>query len=304
MAGRKGKKDTGKSSKKSHKSSGRKKGKGSSKKGGSHAKKSRSHHLRPPTHPETLKERFESFGGRIKVKKGVRALVIYSFILLAVYVLYFILGIYKPELLFLGGTFTSYTALLVDVVLIGILIYLIYSLVKRKPWAWWLCILWFSLSILNSVWSVYIMRRNVYNILHELLILSSIFIILINGLIIWYVSARRDYFRKPRSELRFGRKDKVFVYSLVCFWILLILISLSIGYNFYEDTTRIAADVIDEMRGTTPLHAIEICETKTGNERDICFVVFVTVFDEQDLTPVCSRIESDLYRFSCMQVRA
>ena len=163
--------------------------------------------------------------------------------------------------------------------------------------------LWYLISVVNSIWSVYMMRLNVYNILHELLVLSSIFIVLINILIIWYAYQKREYFMHPHTEDKPGKKDKVFVYSLACFWILLILISVSIGYEFYDDTTGMAEGIINELKDTTPLHAIEICETKDGSERDICFVVFVTIFERYDVIPVCSRIESDLYRFSCMQVK-
>lgn len=237
-------------------------------------------------------------------KSGIRVLVIYSILLSMVYFFYFLLGLYKPALLFLGGEIRSYAALVSDVIFIAALVYLIYGLVKRKRWAWWFCILWYSLSIVNSIWSVYVMRLNVYNILHELLILSSIFIILINSLIIWYIYAKRHYFISAHHEETFEKRDKIFIYSLVCFWVLLILISFSIGYNFYKETTAMAKGIIEELRDTTPLHAIEICETKEGNERDICFVVFVTLFEKYDLTPVCSRIESDLYRFSCAQAKS
>lgn len=238
-----------------------------------------------------------------KLKSGIRILIGYSIILCFIYIFYFIVGIYKPDLLFLGGEVRSYAALLIDIILVAALIYLIYGLTKRKEWAWWFCILWYAVSIVNSVWSVYMMKTNVYNILHELLVLSSIFIVLINSLIIWYVYTKKEYFTAPHKEEKFEKRDRVFIYSLVCFWILLILISLSVGYNFYRDTTRMADSIIGELKDTTPLHAIEICETKQGKEKDICFVVFVTVFEKYDLAPVCSKIDSDLYRFSCMQAK-
>lgn len=252
--------------------------------------------IRPPKHPEKISK-------RKKLKSGMRILVGYSIILCFVYVLYFILGVYKPELLFLGGEAVSYAALIIDVVLVAALIYLIYGLVERKKWAWWFCILWYSVSILNSIWSVYMMKANVYNILHELLILSSVFILLINALIIWYIYSKKEYFIAAHKEEKFEKKDKVFIYSLVGFWVLLILISMSIGYDFYRDTTRMADAAVEELKDTTPLHAIGICETKMGKEKDICFVVFVTVFEKYDLVPVCSRIESDLYRFICTQAK-
>lgn len=258
-------------------------------------KPARKHKIALPRHPEKIPAK--------KIRSGMRILIGYSIILCFIYIFYFLIGIYKPELLFLGGEFMSYAALLIDIVLVAALIYLIYGLVKRKIWAWWFCILWYAVSIINSVWSVYMMRFNVYNILHELLILSSLFIVLINALIIWYIHSKRTYFTAPHKEERFEKKDKIFVYSLAGFWILLILISLSVGYDFYKDTTSMADAIIEELKDTTPLHAIEICETKKGKEKDICFVVFVTVFERYDLAPVCSRIESDLYRFSCMQAK-
>lgn len=258
-----------------------------------YAKPTKTHTISSPKHPKKTSKR---------KNKGMRILIGYSTILCFIYIFYFILGVYKPELLFLGGEAVSYAALIIDVALVAALIYLIYGLVKRKKWAWWLCIVWYILSILNSIWSVYMMKSNVYNILHELLILSSIFIVLINALIIWYVYSKRGHFTASEDE-KFGKNDKIFVYSLVGFWVILLLISTSIGYDFYKDTTTMADEIINELKDTTPLHAIEICETKTGKEKDICFVVFVTVFEKYDFAPVCSRIDSDLYRFSCMQAK-
>jgi len=251
------------------------------------------HNLHHPSHHE----------GHKKARSGIKVLKGYSILLCFIYIFYFVLGIYKPNLLFLGGEAKSYAALVLDVILVGALIYLIYGITKRKGWAWWFCIVWYSASIINSIWSVYIMRVNVYNILHELLILSSVFIVLINALIIWYAYSKREYFMNPHHGERFEKKDKIFTYSLVCFWVLLLLISTSIGYDFYKTSTRMADSVIEELKDTTPLHAIEICETKEGAEKDICFVVFVTIFERYDLTPICGRIESDLYRFSCMQAK-
>ena len=248
--------------------------------------------------------RHEAPSHRVAAKnKGIRTLISYSILLCLIYILYFVLGIFRPELLFLGGLAGSSIALLIDFVLVAALIYIIHALIKRKSSAWWLSIIWYSASIINSIWSVYIMKANVYNILYELLVMSSIFIVLINALIIWYVYSKRDYFTSPHHDDRYEKKDKVFIYSLVSFWVLLILLSLNIGYNFYKDTTEMADGIIQELKDTTPLHAIEICETKAGNEKDICFVVFVTIFEKYDLSPVCSRIESDLYRFSCMQAK-
>lgn len=240
-----------------------------------------------------------------KTNKGIKILIDYSIILCLIYLLYFILGIFKPELLFLGGLKGNTLAIIIDFVLLAALIYIIYGLRKRHQNAWWLCMAWYAASIINSVWSVYIMKSNVYNILYELLVLSSVFIVLINALIIWYVYSKRAYFtgQHQHNDEKLEKKDKVFIYSLACFWVLLILLSVNIGYNFYKDTTRMADSIIQELKDTTPLHAIDICETKSGNEKDICFVVFVTIFEKYDLTPVCSRIESDLYRFSCMQVK-
>lgn len=256
----------------------------------------------PLSHPHAAHDQKHA-AAKVHKKSGIKVLITYSVILSFFYLFYLIVGIYKPELLFLGGLFRSYMALLADLVLIIFLFVMVYGLNRRKRWAWWACITWYALSIINSIWSVYIMKANVYNILHELLILSSVFIIMINLLIIWYTYYKRGYFINPHSEESFMKRDKAFVYSLVCFWAVLILISMSIGYNFYKETTEMAQVIIDEMRGTTPLHAIEICETKDGKDRDICFVVFVTIFQNDDMTPVCGRIDSDLYRFSCMQVR-
>lgn len=238
-----------------------------------------------------------------KTPFSIRILIGYSSILVMFYLLYFVMGVYRPQLLFLGGAIISYSAIFIDALFVISLFVLIYGLKNRKSWAWLLGIIWYSLSTVHSIASVYLTAPNLYNILRELLVLSSVFIVIINLLIIWYIYTKKDYFRNPRHEDKFGKTDKIFVYSLVCFWAIMILISISIGFNFYKDTTTVAENIVNEIKDTTPIHAIAICETKTGKERDICFVVLVTVFEKENLEPMCGRIDSDLYRFSCMQVR-
>src|SRR3989344_6776899 len=78
------------------------------------------HHAAPaqPHHAEKTEK---------KTNRGIKILIDYSIILCLIYFLYFILGIFKPELLFLGGMKGSSIALFIDFILVAALIYIIYA---------------------------------------------------------------------------------------------------------------------------------------------------------------------------------
>jgi hypothetical protein len=82
----------------------------------------------------------------------------------------------------------------------------------------------------------------------------------------------------------------------------MIFVSMTIGLKFYQNTTQIADKVVEELRSVGVVHGTIICDNKNGQEKDICYVVLATMHPEQDLSALCSRINSDFYKFTCHSV--
>ncbi|GEM_PF-6939111 len=231
--------------------------------------------------------------------RGLRLLYSYTVIMAALYVFYIFVALYDPGILLLK----SYASLLIDVVLLVLLFCVVYGFRKRKYWAWKLALFWYSAGIIYSILIVYLFRKGAYLLSNELFRVSSLFILVINGLIIWYIFHKRDYFIDHTHEERFGFKDRFFVYSLVSFMAMVLTIGLTAGIWFYYSTTVLAGSLVHEMRDIAADQDWETghqhCAAKTGAAKDVCYVVLATV--SHGRAQYCQYVESPVYRFSCRQ---
>ncbi|MBI4149910.1 hypothetical protein HY488_00740 [Candidatus Woesearchaeota archaeon] len=228
---------------------------------------------------------------------GLKLLYWYTMVLGVLYVFYFFAGLYNPSLFLLK----SYASLIIDVVLIVLLFYIFYGFKNRRYWAWKLSMLWYTFAVIYSILLVYVLRQGLYTISRELFMISSFFLIVINGLIVWYIYQKRDYFLDKMHREVFGIKDKFFVYSIVCFWAMLLTIGITVGIKFYQDTTQLADSLINElsdiaMKGDWQEGNLR-CAAKSGAGKDVCYVVLATI--SHGKADYCGNIESHVYRFSC-----
>jgi len=214
-------------------------------------------------------------------------------------VFYFLIGLYNPEMFMLE----SYASMIIDIILIIALFYIIYGLKERKYWAWKSAMLWYAFAIVYSIFFVYFLRKGIYSISSELFVISSMLIVVINGLIIWYIYHKRDYFVDRTHKEAFGLKDKFFVYCMLCFWAMLVTISLTAGVKFYRDTAVLADSLVSELRDVGANHdwgeGHSRCAAKTGAGKDVCYIVLATISDGQ--AAYCQEVDSQVYRFSCLQ---
>ena len=233
--------------------------------------------------------------------KGIKTLVGYTILLGFVYLIFFLLGLFGQRGLFFEKLVQSYTILIIDFIMLVMLLFVVYGLVARKVWGWSLALAWFSLSILHTLFSLFMIRKSSFALIKELVIIAGVFIIVVNVLIIWYLLHKKDYFHIEKHIEEYGSRDKAFVYLLISLWIVLLLISLTIGIRFYDRTTYMADTVVKELEGASMVHSLIICEQKDGEERDICYVVLISKFKSQDLSYVCTKVESEFYKIACNQ---
>jgi len=230
---------------------------------------------------------------------GLRLLYSYTVMLAALYVFYIFAALYDPGILLLK----SYASLFIDVVLLVLLFCVIYGFRNRKYWAWKLSMFWYGAAVIYSILIVYLFRQGIYAISSELFRISSLFILVINSLIIWYIYHKRDYLVDRTHEERFGLKDRFFVYSLISFMAMVLTIGLTSGWWFYHNTTRLADSLVLELQDIAVEQDWEAghqhCAAKTGAAKDVCYVVLATV--SHGRAQYCQYVDSPVYRFSCRQ---
>lgn len=230
---------------------------------------------------------------------GLKLLYGYTIALGVLYFFYFLIGLYFPDLFPPHG----HALLFLDALLLIILFYVIYGMKHRKYLVWKVSMLWYAFAIVYSIFLLYILGQGIYIVSAGLFALSSFLILIINGIIIWYIYHKEDYFLDHTHHDVFGIKDKFFVYSMVCFLAMVITISLTVSVKFYHDTTQLADSLIHELRDVAAGGYWEEgymrCAAKSGAGKDVCFVVLATL--SHGRADYCNSIASPAYRFSCRQ---
>ena len=243
--------------------------------------------------------------GKYKIPIGIRVLVVYMIFLCALYLASFLSTLSFPTTIIFGQVIAGTAAIVVNVIVLLSLILILYGLIRRKAYTFDLAIAWFGLAILNSLVSFFLMDSPRFAIFGNLLFLSFLTSVVVNTLVIWYILSEKKYFyARTFHDRPWHHKDKVFVYTLVSFWILVLLIGLSSAINFYGDTTRIVDQTMIELGSTHPFFIEEACLTKEGKERDVCLIVLATMYntsDPEQVGSICSNIESDFFRFTCLR---
>jgi len=237
------------------------------------------------------------------VPLGIRLLIGYLTFLGILYMISFVYGITLPMTILLGQVISGAKALFINAMLVFLLFLMLYGFWRRKAYAFDLSLAWFGFSALNSFASLVLLDYTQYTVMKSFMLLSFVSMLLTSGVIMWYIHAERKYFyAKHFRGHRFEHQDKVFVYTIVTFWVLVLLVGGTMGARFMSVTKDMIDDSIPELRSTpTPLHE-ELCETKDQTERDVCLIVVATMRDTDDveeIDDICDNVESDFYKFTC-----
>lgn len=226
---------------------------------------------------------------------GIKILIVYSILIAFFYLLYLILGTTKPISLFFGKFIYGGSAYFLEFLSLAALLSIIYGLIKKHYWAFYVSLVWFAFGAVNALVSLLFFSSE-FDVLKNVLLISSFIVVALNGLIAWYIYSEKEYFKVKHLNKKTQAKDKFFVYVISSFIIVSILILATFGLNFYNNTLKTTNKVISELQSSAvpELH----CSSKEGSERDICYLVVSVMFNGED-AGVCENIESDFYKMTC-----
>lgn len=225
---------------------------------------------------------------------GVRILLIYVSVLALFYLVF---GLTFPTNLFFGFLFTGTSARIMNFTFLIVLGFIIYGFIFKKHWVGKLAMFWFSLEVISLLTSI-IMGKTILED-GAAVYFITIFVFGINLFILWYLFAKKDYFIDLRHH-HTSAVDKVFVLGIFLMIFFAIIATTTYGVNVYKDTIKITDKVIDELSGVDPDDAKLICSYKKDKEKDICYVVMATVYDDMP-KEICDNVKYKFYKLTCIQ---
>ena len=244
--------------------------------------------------------------GKYTIPLGLKFLIGYLIFLSVLYLISFLYGITFPTTILFGQMFTGTRALMMNSVLLVLIFFMIFGFWKRKAYTFDLSVGFFSFSALNALISLLLFESFEHPAFKKLLLLSFVSLLLMNIVVVWYILHEKKYFYSERFKDRpLHHRDKVFLYTIITFWVVTLMIGLTIGLQFYKDTTRMVDSSLREINGDYYRGQL-LCEEKSGPERDVCTLVVATAMStqqrpQQELVGMCSTIKSDFYKFTCMR---
>ena len=252
-------------------------------------------------HEESLM--FKKHVGKYTVPIGIKLITFYVGFLVLLYGISFMSSVLYPTAIVFGLSVTGVLAILTNLIVLTILASIFYGLQKRSAYTLDLAITFFVFAAINSIISLFTL--NSYSVFGNFMFFLAISSIFVNLVIIFYLWSEKKYFyARSYNERPWTNKDKIFVYVIGTFWILTLLIGSTYAIDFYKDTTSIVDGIVLELETTHPFFASEVCEGKQGKEKDVCMLVLATMQDSTSVKSVeniCSEIDSQFYRFTCLR---
>ena len=234
---------------------------------------------------------------------GIKVLGIYSSFILLIYLICFFAGMDFPLTVFFSKIIQGTDAFMINLAFIALLASFIYGMVKRRQWAYYMGLLWFVFTSINSIVSVLTVNEPLLAIMQQLKTISLISVLLINGIVIWYLVAERKWFLQKRIELKPVRaQDKIFVAVIIIFWIAALIIGLIFGAIMFSDAKVKVNSMMATMIAKEYNEAIDYCNSKTAEDKDICYTVLATIKyidTRNDIAQLCGNVESAFYKFTC-----
>lgn len=244
--------------------------------------------------------------GKYKIPLGIRCLIGYMLFVSIIYVISFITSIAFPTTILFGQMVEGPRALVVNIVMLALNLVVLYGLWARKPFAFDFSIGVFLFNTLNSLLSITLFEWTDHPF-KKLMLLSFASLILVNVVVIWYILHEKKYFyAKVFRDGPIQHIDKIFLYTVVTFWVVAALIGVTLGAQYYKETITKIDGVMDEMQGDFNGRGEYVCSLKTGEDKDICALVLVTAQKELQVSSArlytqCQSMHSDFYRFVCLR---
>jgi len=238
------------------------------------------------------------------IPKGIRVLMVYTGIMAFFYLL---LVFISDITLFFGILAKGTTARFIHFLFFLAALLIVYGIAYRKSWCYHLCITVYSICLLNSIFSIFLLGRiteamitSIFNLIIPFLLVT----ILMNLLTLWYVHEKRIYFRDPMHVHKHTVADNVFVYTVYLFYIFTVLFIIISGLLFFMNAAKSLNYIMAVTSSMDVPDAQAYCEQLTDpSATDLCFLsVVYQNQDTADIGKLCRSIDSDYYRFTCFGV--
>jgi hypothetical protein len=222
--------------------------------------------------------------------KGISLLFKYSIIVAAfhLFMLFF-----SDTTLYFGVQLAGGYGLALDLLVLVLMAVLIYCIFERRRAGYYLAVILYFGSMLNSFISLLRGQSGL-----PLLVAPMIFVtLLINGIVLWYVFAQRDYFFQKHPAMN-QKADRIFTFSVYTLAGVFLLVILGFGLAFFVRITGTVDSLMERINDQTMTESLFYCE---GNDdKDLCYVALVTKFDDEEgIARLCQRVDSSFYRFTC-----
>lgn len=226
---------------------------------------------------------------------GIKVLAAYTGIIALLYIVYLLFGVTKPVSIIFGLLVRGAAATFLELLGLAVLLSIIYGLLKRHYWVFYVSLAWFSFGLLNALISL-LMFKSEFGVLRNVLFVSSFVVIVLNGIIVWYVYSEKQYFMTKHLNKKTKAKDRFFVYVVTVAIIVSLLFLITFGLNFYSSTMKTTNKVIDELQASS--NPEQLCREKNTTEQDICYLV-LSIMNEEKEPGICESINSDFYKITC-----
>lgn len=224
---------------------------------------------------------------------GVRILIIYTCILALFYLIF---GLAIPTNIFFGIIILGVLARVINLVFLAVLAVIVAGFLTKKHWAGKLAFGFFFFEVLNLAVS-FAIKFNVMK--HMFIVITSVSVILLNGLILWYLYEKRSYFTDLR-HFKSGKADKIFITLIIALAVIVISSTTVYGAVVYSNTMELTDNMIEEIRGKTKEETMFRCSLYFGDERDICYLVAASAYKDVP-GELCDEISDNFYRLACIQ---
>lgn len=230
----------------------------------------------------------------LNLPQGIKVLIAYTGIIALFYLIYLMFGVTKPVSIIFGALIYGPAASILELLALAVLVSIVYGLIKRHYWVFYVSLIWFSFGLLNALISL-LRFKSEFDVLRNILLVSSFVVIVLNGIIVWYVYSEKKYFRTKHLNKETKEKDKFFVYVISVAIIVSLLILATFGLNFYTTTLKTTNKVIEELQ-QSPVPEL-LCAQKNNSEQDVCYLV-LSIMREGE-SRLCENIKSDFYKITC-----
>ncbi|MBN2880619.1 hypothetical protein JXM83_01075 [Candidatus Woesearchaeota archaeon] len=231
---------------------------------------------------------------------GIRFLVIFSLISS---LLFLILAIKFPYLVYFGFNIEGSLARIILSVSMIMYLVLLFGLIFVKRWVFYLSIFWYVLSLVGSFCSLFFLDMSMFGLLSELVFIGLLVVFLINGLVLWYLVIRRDFFLSKKKYVH-SIADKFFIFFLIFIFIVSSVFGIFVFMNVLGKLSYAVTDYGAKLLDFSYVDdGINFCQS--AEDVDVCLLSFSVIsrdnFPGTSLVRVCELIQMPFYRYVCFE---